>query len=660
MIVKGIKRYSWILLVIMLAVFWKAPLHAEAATTQVDNLVLMVNFSEDGDNTFSTNFNKYQEMYTGTASAPKRSLEKYISTISDEQVKVNNYFPQVVNGQFIPITITGTAQQYPNASDGELFVGAVINAVNQAGLSLPSKLDSRYNNGYIDNLTIIVQVDKDKMTGAFGSRKADWGDSNTLLGGQWKVGAYNVLPTNMLGVGTLTDSGYSLASHEFLHTLGAPDLYRTSGETGDPVGRWWDLMAGPNYTASYPLTYTRKELGWMSIGTLTESGTYTLRPAEESSGTRAYILKTSRSDSEFFVVEYRQKPSPSEREDYDFYIPESGLIVYRVNNAVENHTNKAGDNYIYVFRKDTLDPAKAQEEVMYATVGGQYRKALGSSDMDAPYTADTIFYSDGSNSGIVIDQVQPGADGSISFHVEFPVLSADSYWQQRGESITGLCSPAITGDAAGSCLYLAGIVEEQGWSLLKIYSSQAADGRWTEMPGSAISQKMSPVDLLNVNGDIYVAYMDTSGYVHVSQADSMGLNSVYTSQTAVWPQRLELFYEQGKLWVSWMDDKSLQVINLSDQSGPLPALTVQGASISGAKLFYYGGNWYASYCDYMTPGANGRVAVLQQQGWQDVYTMNSLGKISYADVCVSGNVLYLAALNNATAKTALITYDGTK
>ena len=64
---------------------------------------------------------------------------------------------------------------------------------------------------------------------------------------------------------------------------------------------------------------------------------------------------------------------------------------------------------------------------------------------------------------------------------------------------------------------------------------------------------MSPVDLLNVNGDIYVAYMDTSGYVHVSQADSMGLNSVYTSQTAVWPQRLELFYEQGKLWVSWID-----------------------------------------------------------------------------------------------------------
>ena len=37
---------------------WK-PVQAEAAT-QVDNLVLMVNFSKDGDNTFQTNFSRYQ------------------------------------------------------------------------------------------------------------------------------------------------------------------------------------------------------------------------------------------------------------------------------------------------------------------------------------------------------------------------------------------------------------------------------------------------------------------------------------------------------------------------------------------------------------------------------------------------------------------------
>ncbi|MFR2604645.1 MAG: hypothetical protein ACLTAX_04925 [Waltera sp.] len=64
---------------------------------------------------------------------------------------------------------------------------------------------------YIDNLTIIVQVDENNTSGAFGSRKADWGDNQTLLHG-WHVGAYNVLPTNMLRLGTNYDQGYALAS----------------------------------------------------------------------------------------------------------------------------------------------------------------------------------------------------------------------------------------------------------------------------------------------------------------------------------------------------------------------------------------------------------------------------------------------------------------
>ena len=255
------------------------PVQAEAAT-QVDNLVLMVNFSDDGDNTFQTNFSRYQEMYTGPASEPNRSVSRYISTISDGQVTVNTYFPQVVNNVFQPITIQGSASAYPDAAHGEQFVQQVITAAqNTSGLYFPPKLDSMHGGDYIDNLTIIVQVDENNTSGAFGSRKADWGNNQTLLYG-WHVGAYNVLPTSMLRLGTAYDQGYALASHEFLHTLGAPDLYRTAGETGDPVGRWWDLMAGPNFTASYPLAYTRRELGWMEIETLKDSGTYTLWPAE--------------------------------------------------------------------------------------------------------------------------------------------------------------------------------------------------------------------------------------------------------------------------------------------------------------------------------------------------------------------------------------------
>ena len=635
---------------------WK-PVQAEAAT-QVDNLVLMVNFSDDGENTFQTNFNRYQEMYTGPASEQNRSVSKYISTISDGQVTVNTYFPQVVDNVFQPITIQGSASAYPDASDGARFVQQVITAAqNTSGLSFPSKLDSMRGDRYIDNLTIIVQVDGDNTGGAFGSRKADWGDNQTLLYG-WHVGAYNVLPTSMLRMGSDYDQGYALASHEFLHTLGAPDLYRTAGEAGDPVGRWWDLMAGANFTASYPLAYTRRELGWMEIETLKDSGTYTLWPAEGASGTRAYILKTSRSDSEFFVVEYRKKPE--NRQDYDYYIPESGLIVYRVNNAVDYHTNKEGNNYIYVFRKDTTDPAKAQEDESKATVGGQYRSSLGSSDLNANYTSDTIFYSDGSNSGIVIDNVVTKEDGSVSFDVKFPVLSADSYWLPKGESINGLSSPAITGDTTGNSLYLAGMVNENGKNQLKIYSLETSDSSWKVMQAVADAGWGSQVDILSVAGKVYVAYTDASGYLYVLQVSAESMQQIYRSQTAIYPQRMELLYEQDSLWISYAAGNTLKLINVRQPDSSLPPLTVSGFSISGTKHFFYDNKWYAVSCDYFAQGTagNGCITVLQNGYWQKLYTMDQLGKASYVDACVAGGKLYLAAVNNSNATTAMLTYDG--
>ena len=637
---------------------WK-PVQAEAAT-QVDNLVLMVNFSKDGDNTFQTNFSRYQEMYTGPESEPNRSLSQYISTISDGQVTVNTYFPQVVDGVFQPVTIQGSASAYPDASYGEQFVQQVITAAqNMSELSFPSKLDSMRGDRYIDNLTIIVQVDENNASGAFGSRKADWGENQTLLHG-WHVGAYNVLPTNMLRLGTDYDQGYALASHEFLHTLGAPDLYRTAGEAGYPVGRWWDLMAGPNFTASYPLAYTRSKLGWMKIETLKESGTYTLWPAEGVSGNRAYILKTSRSDSEFFVVEYRKKPEKENRQDYDYYIPESGLIVYRVNNAVDYHTNKEGNNYIYVFRKDTKDPAKAQEDASKATVGGQYRSSLGSSDLNAHYTSDTIFYSDGSNSGIVINNVVTKEDGSVSFDVEFPVLSADSYWLPKGESINGLSSPAITGDTTGNSLYLAGIVNENGKNQLNIYSLEASDSSWKVMQAAADVGWGSQVDILSVAGKVYVAYTDASGYLCVLQVSAENVQQIYRSQTAIYPLRMELLYEQDSLWISYAAKNTLELINVWQPDGSLPPLTVSGANISGTKHFFYDNKWYAVYCDYFAQGTdgNGCIAVLQDGYWQKLYTMDRLGKVSYVDACVAGGKLYLAAANNSNAATAMLTYDG--
>lgn len=378
----------------------------------------------------------------------------------------------------------------------------------------------------------------------------------------------------------------------------------------------------------------------------------------KTKGIVTFYSQDNSSDSEFFVVEYRKKPE--NKQDYDYYIPESGLIVYRVNNAVDYHTNKEGNNYIYVFRKDTTDPAKAQENAFKATVGGQYRSSLGSSDLNAHYTSDTIFYSDGSNSGIVIDNVVTKEDGSVSFDVEFPVLSADSYWLPKGESINGLSSPAITGDTTGNSLYLAGIVNENGKNQLKIYSLEASDSSWKVMQGAADVGWGSQVDILSVAGKVYVAYTDASGYLCVRQVSAENVQQIYRSQTAIYPLRMELLYEQDSLWISYAAGNTLKLINVWQPDGSLPPLTVSGANISGTKHFFYDNKWYAVYCDYFAQGTdgNGCIAVLQNGYWQKLYTMDRLGKASSVDACVAGGRLYLAAANNSNAATAMLTYDG--
>ena len=314
-----------------------------------------------------------------------------------------------------------------------------------------------------------------------------------------------------------------------------------------------------------------------------------------------------------------------------------------------------------MFRKDTTDPAKAQENAFKATVGGQYRSSLGSSDLNAHYTLDTIFYSDGSNSGIVIDNVVTKEDGNVSFDVEFPVLSADSYWLPKGESINGLSSPAITGDTTGNSLYLAGIVNENGKNQLKIYSLGASDSSWKVMQAAADVGRGSQVDILSVAGKVYVAYTDASGYLCVLQVSAENVQPIYRSQTAIDPPRMELLYEQDILWISYAVGNTLELINVwQPDDGSLPPLTVSGNYISGTKHFFYDNKWYAVYCDYFAQGTdgNGCIAVLQDGYWQKLYTMDQLGKASYVDACVAGGKLYLAAVNNSNATTAMLTYDG--
>ena len=86
-------------------------------------------------------------------------------------------------------------------------------------------------------------------------------------------------------------------------------------------------MASVSSFVQYPLSYLRSAIsGWISIDTITQNGTYTLKPSSNSGDNQALILKTPISEKEFFVVEYRKAGTPY-KDQLDEKIPGSGLII---------------------------------------------------------------------------------------------------------------------------------------------------------------------------------------------------------------------------------------------------------------------------------------------------------------------------------------------
>ena len=669
---RKIRRQSLFLAVMMLLVgiiSFLPPMQVKAASQTVGNMVVMVSFAEDAEGNPNVNgftqgdssgalcycwseqagtinangklISSYRSMFTDT----KASLPDYIRTISDGQVQVNCYFPQeAADGQVTTIVLPGKSMDYQDSTAGDTkIVGAVLEALTAqeaAGVLAPltaEQLDVWNGaDGYIDNLTILVEGTNE---GAYTSHKSTYGGSETVCFGL-KVGAYNLIATSALQY-----TGYSVVSHEFLHTLGAPDLYRLT-KPGTPIGIW-DQMAQVPPTPQYPLVYTRSILGWLTIPEASVSGDYTLEPATATSGNRAYILKTQLSDDEYFVIEYRQKKGFGE---YEYYVPEDGLIVYRVNEAVYDHTNKNGDNFIYVFRPGTaLNHEDALEEVPYgsttrsavwnAAVGTTSRPSLGSSDMTADCTKDTIFYSDGKNSGIVIDQVRFNEDGTATFHVTYPELDSEDTWTKQDSSISGTSGVTLSGDVSQGKLYLAALKGTYPDNTVAVYENSLQGNGWQQLGESIEANGGANPRILYSDGKLYVAYLNRN-YYPAFRVFSDGSWSAEISGGAQYASKLQLFEQNGAVWVAYTSGNTISFWN--PQNGTYKAaLTVSSIAISGTA-FVKQGELYAIYADYFASDAEAKKPGIAKYdetsgSWQAVYTVSGMETFSQADAFVNGD-----------------------
>ncbi|MBO5386825.1 MAG: hypothetical protein J6A59_01595 [Lachnospiraceae bacterium] len=506
-------------------------IESKAQTTSMANVILFVDFQDTDHSTHATSggvgecflYNPQTtfDMFTGSQTV-NTGLAEYINNISYGQLEIVNVFPQYdsVKNTITPFKLSKSVSEYSGTNSSEMLSEALVQleSKNLLDESVDVDLD---NDGLIDNIILVAAyTDRDaEGNDVITSHKSEYGGYETVNG--LKAGNYNVV-TESGGYLGLQKSGVFI--HEFMHSLGYPDLYRvgaSNGSTALPVG-YWDIMSKVSYRLQYPLAYLRSSYtGWFTIPTITSDAKgYTIYSAsaatEATKDNQALILKTDYSDTEFFVVEYRYKDSDYASTAYDSYVHGSGLIVYRVN--TKQIKNMAGEtDLIYVFRPgDTYDAygnEAAEGDLSKSFLSAESgRTSYGSSNYEDSLEEGAITYSDGTNSGIVISNVGSATGPTISFDVSFGDggESLGGFWNTEStKSVNGLTDVDSFMDADGNIYVVAGLSSSTATGTtgsFQVYKYSNLGG-WSQL-GDTVSVNGGHHKLVMAGDKLYVACVD--------------------------------------------------------------------------------------------------------------------------------------------------------
>ncbi len=650
---------------------------AEAAsgTKNITNVVIFVKHNNDASDIFNasaadgtgqmwSNWQRIRKMYDegNGAGGHNNSFSSYIRAVTEGSVEVTNYFPQERTNKTGVQTLTLSRNSY----GGSDLVEEVMDAAARGDIKLDTnahKLDNQKSN-VIDNLTIILQGDT--IGGSETAFHSTYAGSKTING--LRVFDYNIIPSGrLLPQDAAPGHVYSeqgVIAHEFLHTLGLPDLYRRNDANGEPVGIW-DVMASVSPFLQYPLSYLRARQGWITMGNITQSGTYTLTAASESGGTKVFALRTPLSGTEFICLEYRKKNTFTTGA-FEQRIPASGLLMYRVDTKVYSLTNSEGKNYIYVYRPDVTDPEAARDRgangfnlVHGAALDGTSGKtSYGSTDLNADFTKNTLYYSDGSNSGIQISNIKLSDDQKqLTFTVTFADYKDAISWENMGDVVSNQCigDPFVCTDPASGTLY-AGFLEE----IPDSNSKQICVKRWDGAAWQQVGTKISPVSwastvaLAVCGGELYLSYQDQSGqpvYCKLEngswkQVARHNVSNAKYMQFAVDGSSLYGAYEDSGIWKIY-DLKTNSLVNGSLTAG----------DFSNPAMLAYEGGFYMIYAD--AKGGATKIQKYSGGAWSTVDTL-SVQHTNMHQIARQGRSIYAFAGGGEYGKTSgvMAVFDG--
>lgn len=658
---KTVRSFAGVLLsfiLIIASVAFPTAAQTDGAETMA-NLIVFVKFPEDTTTEISDNAQKIMMYYNDTSkmyvgSSIDFSFKKYISEISRGKLNVNNIFPQLDGDTITPFTLSAS---HDNSNDNSI-IQEIIGAFNSGKIKMPSdRLDNKYS-GVVDNLTVIIQGRCPSGSDFMWPHKSVT-DVSTKINNKYQFGNYNFIDSYSV-TGTVA-ACQGVITHEFLHSVGLPDLYRRSGTDGTPVGVW-DIMASNSFFMQYPLSYQRYKLGWIPMQQITQSGTYTLDPVSDpDSDTILYEIKTPMSASESFMLEYRKKITTNfSNLGFETKIPSSGLLIYRVNKSVVNQTNAWGEDYLYVYRPgETSASASAGDLFKSALDPNDNRTSFGVADLDAPLTDGTMFYSNGTNSGIVISDVKYNDDSSqITFHVEFPDYSSLGLWEQISNDIameaTGI---NIDTDSVGN-IYSC-IMGREDWNFInKVFKYNGTT--WTAL-GSSFSN-VSGMTLKVYNDIPYVLYLNSSGKPVLAKYSGTSWQTVYTDNSVSYPNDLQLFLGDSGFYSAWtVDGTKLSIKKITESGVTNVNSSLTADYFANPSLSTVDNYIYVTYCNFVFGGAKQYTQVkrynLTTGQWENIQVPNPLVSSNlHRSIGYNGEYWMIAATSGS--KPIIVKVDG--
>lgn len=642
------KGFIFPLLILCLSVLW-IPSDVQGKTSgkspsDFANIVLFAHFSgdraDDDARWFRENRDSIIKYYNGTHG---RSFTNYMKSISYNQFVVHNLFPQDTGTTLLSHKLSFSESDARDYAKDSSIIQEVMDANAD---SLKGKVIDYDGDGIIDNVTVILKCSSsDSIT----SHKSDYGGLATWQ--NKRVGTYNILNSQVL---SSSESG--LIAHEFLHVLGYPDLYTTSRY---PVFTW-DIMGSVTSRPQYPLAYLRMHFSkWIDIPEITDSQTITLHPQQNAQGNQAYIIKSPLNDQEFFVAEFRKKPTDYGEDSLDRSLGGSGIIVYRINPNVEQLSNHFNETGVYVFR-----PQKGQNgyyEDERTTVHSSAflskesgRTSIGSSDLQKTLEDGALTFSDGKNSGIVISSVSESSKDSMTCKISIPDRTSVDAWTNLDFPDTSLS------DAKNS----AGVLY-QNQPCLTVNNNQKVqtylyNGKQWNSLGSQFQDSIQANSFKMICHDdtLYLGYINSKTYHIVlkrfdkktgtwKHLGSLG-NNVYAGDG------FQMSFFQDDLYVVYGTDSNARLARFQGHSLVDLGSYSTGNMLGQPQICAVGDQLYVSVRNAL----NNHIEIYHYRGANDFkrITDSSIRSTSYS-LAPSGSKLYLA-LGGETLK--MCSYDGTR